>query len=245
MTYGIHLSWNNQAEGFPLPVMPSSIEISDGNKGQTYDVAQLGEINVIKNPKLTTYRFSSIFPSPNARRYFTDHGYVDPLAIAPILLSKPEYSEDARHDVNTNPYVHLLKKWMASKRPIRFVFTGDTFDLNVAASIESFEWKEIAGSGGDIEYTLTLQKYVFYAARRVVALDPGNGSPRLVRTAPARPNDRQPPKSYTMRAGDTLWKVAKTQLGDGARWREIQRLNGIADAQVKSLPIGKTLKLPT
>ncbi len=243
MTYGIWLSWNNQQEGFQLPVNPASIEISDGNKGQTYDVAELGEINVIKNPKLTTYQFSSIFPSPTARRYYAGNKFVDPLASGPIVSFVNFADVTPQVRVKTNPYVEYLTRWMESKRPIRFVFTGETFDINEAVSIEAFDWKEIAGSSGDIEFTLTLKKYVFYAAQHIT-VNQASGTQQIVKVAASRPDDRQPPKAYTMRAGDTLWKVAQTQLGDGARWREIQKINGITDAQIKALSVGKVLNLP-
>lgn len=225
--YGVWLSFDNQEEGFQMPVNPESLEIGDGSKGQTYDVAGLGEINVIKNPKLTTFKFNSIFP---AQRY--------PFVAASILFEPMNIN-----GVKTNAYVYYLAKWMESKRPIRFVFTGASFDINVVVSIESFDWKEIAGSGGDIEYTLNLKKYVFYAAQRV-KVDKTAATTKIQKVATPRANEKQPPKTYTLRAGDSLWKVAKTQLGNGDRWREIQKLNGITDAQLKKLPIGKVLKLP-
>jgi nucleoid-associated protein YgaU len=135
---------------------------------------------------------------------------------------------------------------MATKRPIRFVFTGDTFDINQAVSIESFEWKEAAGSSGDIEYTLTLKKYIFYAAKRVIVKAAATGGGNKIANADnPRADDREKPKTYTLRAGDTLWKVAKSVLGNGERWREIQKLNSLTDAQLKSLAVGKVLKLPT
>lgn len=39
-------------------------------------------------------------------------------------------------------------------------------------------------------------------------------------------------------------KIAKRELGDGSRWKEIQKLNGLTDAQLKTLKIGSVLKLP-
>jgi len=234
MAYGIWLSYNNQQEGFQLPVNPSSIEMSDGSKGQTYDIVELGEINVIKHPKLTTYRFSSIFP---AQRY--------PFVDVPLLQTLTSANESSVK-VKTNPYVDYITRWMATKRPIRFVFTGDTFDINAAVSIESFDWKESAGSSGDIEYSLTLRKYVFYAARRLtVRPAAAGGGQNLTNADNPRPDDRERPKTYTLRAGDTLWKVAKSVLGNGSRWKEIQKLNGLTDAQLKTLKVGKVLKLPT
>jgi len=218
--YGIWLSWNNQQQSFQLPVNPGSIEIGDGSNSTSYDIVGLGEINVIKSPKLTTYEFSSIFP---AQRY--------PFVTASKVFAPREY-------------VDMIKGWMATKRPIRFVFTGPSFDINEAVSIESFDWKEIAGGGGDIEYTLKLKKYVFYEARRVNVRTDQNGNQVLEKTSKPRSNERVTPKTYTLAPGENLWIVAKKTLGDGSKWREIQKLNGISDAQLRKLPVGTVLKLP-
>lgn len=222
MSYGIELSFNNKQELIELPVLPGAIEIGDGGKGKSYDIMKLGEINVIKDPKLSEYVFSSIFP---VQRY--------PFVVTDRLLGPVEY-------------VEFILKWRKTKRPIRFNFVGDTFEINTPVSIEDFKWKEVAGSGGDIEYSLKLKKYVFYSAQRVQVLQTQSTVPSqvLAKEAPPRPNDRQAARTYTMVAGDTLWKVAQSQLGKGSRWTEIQKLNSITDAQIKSLPIGKVLKLP-
>lgn len=220
MTYGIQLSFNNKQELIDLPVLPGAIEIGDGGKGKSYDIMTLGEINVIKDPKLSEYTFASIFP---VQRY--------PFVASDRLLGPAEY-------------VEFIIKWMKTKRPIRFNFVGDTFNINTPASIEGFQWKEVAGSGGDIEYSLKLKRYVFYSAQRVQVVQTAVAGAILSREAPARPDDRQPAQTYTLVSGDTLWKVARSKLGNGARWPEIQRLNNITDAQIKSLQIGMVLKLP-
>ncbi|MFU1798490.1 LysM peptidoglycan-binding domain-containing protein [Paenibacillus azoreducens] len=219
--YGVELSFNNKSEVLQLPINPSKIEVSESGQGNTYDVVGLGQVNVIKDRELTEYSFSGLFP---AQRYR-------------FLTTK-----DLLHPVE---YIKMIDKWMATKKPIRFIFTSDTYDINTPASIESFIWKEVAGSGGDIEYDIKLKKYVFYAAKKIVkqATSAGGKVQQKTKTA-ARPNDKQKPKTYTMVAGDTLWKVAKTKLGDGTRWKEIQKLNGIKDFELKKLPVGKVLKLP-
>ncbi|MGV4890422.1 peptidoglycan recognition protein family protein [Streptomyces viridosporus] len=48
--------------------------------------------------------------------------------------------------------------------------------------------------------------------------------------------------AYTVARGDTLWSIAATKLGDGARWREIASLNRLADAD--SITPGQKLTLP-
>lgn len=212
--YGIWLSYNNQEEGFPIPVLPASIEISDGIKSKKYDISGLGEINVLGGLQLTEYSFDSVFPK---QAYSYTHE----------KLYDPEF------------YVQRILKWMATKRPIRFVYVTHDTDINEAVSIEKFDWKESAGAPGDIEYSLKLRKYHFYAARKVELV---KGE---LQKKTSRANEKQTPASYTIAAGDTLIKIARRLLGDDSRWREIQKLNKLTDDQLKSLRIGQVLKLPT
>lgn len=46
---------------------------------------------------------------------------------------------------------------------------------------------------------------------------------------------------YTVKSGDTLWSIAKRFLGDGNRYREIQKLNGLKDTVIQA---GRVLKIP-
>jgi nucleoid-associated protein YgaU len=65
---------------------------------------------------------------------------------------------------------------------------------------------------------------------------------------PTAPNERSTarsetePRTHRIAKGDTLSRIAARYLGDATRWREIQRLNAIADPA--SLAEGATLKIP-
>lgn len=47
--------------------------------------------------------------------------------------------------------------------------------------------------------------------------------------------------SYTVQKGDTLWGIAVKKLGNGLRWPEIQKINGMKNTNIKP---GQVLKLP-
>jgi hypothetical protein len=247
--YEIYLSFNNGAEGWQIPINPESIEVREDGQGKTYDIigqgggtdeTRAGEINVIKSPRLKEVSFSSIFPALPADLSSPHH-----LVLSGVTHFEPMY------------YIRFIRKWMESKHPIRFKLIGYnsqltaqfakevTDDINFPASIESFEWKEVAGSPGDIEYTIKLKEYVFYSARRTLIGTLPNGETVLYQQPPDRPDERIRPETYTLKEGDNLPLIAMRFYNmDSSRHLDIQKLNGITDAQTKSLQPGLVIKLP-
>lgn len=236
--YGLFLSFNNQEEVFRFPVNPEKVEVKDNGESKSYTVAGLGEINAILHPKLTEISFNSFFPG---RVY-------------------PFVHRDAKGDLKLPiDYVNKIKEWMESGKPVRFVMTGlvpdplsgtdkgnvvrgmRTFGINMAASIESFDWNTASGSPEDIEFSITLKRYVFFGARKVV---PVKGKKAASVQKKKRPDDRKKPATYTVAKGDSMWSIAQKLLGSGSRHGEIQKLNGIKDHEVRKLAVGRVLKIP-
>ena len=74
---------------------------------------------------------------------------------------------------------------------------------------------------------------------------PGKVDPRGFTMASMRSRIAErlaPTITYTVRAGDTLWSIAASKLGDGNRWRDIAALNSLADPD--EIVPGQILKLP-
>ncbi|MFB6366205.1 peptidoglycan-binding protein LysM [Paenibacillus elgii] len=253
--YFIYLSFNNQAEGWRLPVNPESIEISEEGQGKTYNIVgkgggteetRAGEINVIQSPKLRTVSFSSFFPSKS-------HNY--PFIVQGITEFNKDYKSLSDGIHTPMKYVRDIRKWMETKHPIRFMYivrrkredgtlgAASDRDLNFPASIEKFEWKEVAGSPGDIEYSLSLKEYVFYSARSIPTVVGANGETALIQK-PERPKERVIPETYALVKDDCLVKVALKFFNNSSRARDIQKLNRIRNSQLRFLPIGMVLKLP-
>lgn len=59
-----------------------------------------------------------------------------------------------------------------------------------------------------------------------------------------KPDRPKQGKSYKVRDGDSLWKIAADQLGDGNRYIEVAKLNDDILSDEDSLTVGMTLKLP-
>ena len=58
-------------------------------------------------------------------------------------------------------YVKDIIRWMQTGRPVRLIFSSARYTVNMAVSIESFDWKETAGTVGDVQYDIKLKQYVF------------------------------------------------------------------------------------
>ncbi|MFS0841171.1 LysM peptidoglycan-binding domain-containing protein [Paenibacillus sp. 1P03SA] len=194
------LSYNNLEESFQLPVNPPSIKISGSHGFQDIEVDGLGEYTIIGDGKLKEVSISSFFP----RDY------------------NPVYCE---HSNIQDPwfYVETIQKWVATRRPIRLVITGTP--VNMAVTVRSFNVEaDRNGSVGDIYYELSLKEYVFIDfSRQLVKSETGNTV--QVSTAAKRPDPAQKPKSYKVKSGDNLWKIAQRIYGDGSKYKKIYDAN--------------------
>ena len=125
----------------------------------------------------------------------------------------------------------LLKRWQDSGDPVRLIVSGS--DVNDAFLIEDVT-ETLREGDGDVTLTLALREYKF--TRTAAVQTTGAAAQRIGRT-----DERVTPGTWTVKRGDTLWGIACTLYGDGTRWREIAKKNGVTDP--RRLPVGKVLTL--
>jgi nucleoid-associated protein YgaU len=185
----------NGKEKIQLPVNPESLSVTSPFGYTDIDVAQLGQVSIPGNRQLAEYSFSAFFPSIYNESYCE---YVS--------IPKP-------WDV-----VALLEKWRDNKTPIRFTVTGTP--INEEVSIREFNKDvEKAGSPGDIYYSITLKDYAVPTPKKTVTTN------TLTKSATTRSSSKSVPKTYTVKAGDSLSKIALKYYGKTDYWRKIYDKN--------------------
>ena len=218
------LKFDNGAEVLWLPVNPQSISVSSTHGYEDIEVGNLGEYTVIGNGRQREFTLSSFFPRDYNASY-CEH---------PRLKEPWEY-------------VEIIERWQRSKKPVRYIITGTP--INIAVTIRNFEYEERGGEPGDIYYTLDLKEYTFAkAAKKGGATVSGSGGatlPKLQSAASSRPNTRVVPKSYTVKSGDTLFKISASVYGNGNDWRKIYDKNKSAiGPNPNALKVGVKLVIP-
>jgi nucleoid-associated protein YgaU len=78
--------------------------------------------------------------------------------------------------------------------------------------------------------------------RRAATLPSPRAQPQGDPPGPGRPV--APERTVVVGEGETLYGIAVKELGDGSRWREIARKNGIPEGQEGAVQAGRRLQLP-
>lgn len=206
-----------------FPVNPESLSVSSPFGYDDIPVSQLGEITNIGWRGLREITFSSFWPKHYDPTYCNYSGFMDPI-----------------------DFIVKLESFRASRVPARFIVTGIP-GMNLEVTIRDFQYEvEKFGSPGDVYFTITLKEWrdvdvrVLDLTKKSVKMTVGRSlSPKAKQRATNKP------KSYTVKSGDSLWKIAKVVYGNGDDWRKIYEANKKAiGTNPNNLKAGQKLVIP-
>lgn len=201
-----------------LPVTPAEMETKTGNQNKTAYILNFGEMNLAKKPGLQEIRFTVLLPGRRYSFVQTEDGF-----------HEPEY------------FLNYFKEYKAAAKPVQLILfrrLSDGTQLfcgNMEVLLEEYTVTEKGGEQGDFWVELHWKEWKEAKSIRYSIKDNTMVEQGQQRQA------KQPAAAYTVQKGDCLWSIAKKQLGDGERYKEIARKNGIANPN-RIYP-GQVLKL--
>ena len=205
-----------------LPVTPAEIEMKTGNRNKAVYILNFGEMNLAKKPGLQEIRFTALLPGRRYSFVQTEDGF-----------HEPEY------------FLNCFKEYKATAKPIQLILfrrLADGTQLfcgNMDVLLEDYTVTEKGGEQGDFWVEMCWKEWKTAKSIRY-SVKGQNGGNVLVEQGKER-QAKTPAVTYTVKKGDCLWNIAKKQLGDGTKYKEIAQKNGISDPN-RIYP-GQVLKL--
>ena len=187
-----------------MPVAPGALKMKIKNQNETVSLVSEGELNILKSPGLTELSFTLLLPrAPYAFALYED-GFKPP-----------------------DHFLALFEKLKTERRAFDFTVlrrldsgAEALSETNMKCALEDYTVSESAEDGMDFSVDVTLRQYVPYGVKTLVVKNN-----EATETTDRDAGGKEKTERYTVRDGDTRWDIARTELGDGTRWKEIYQLN--------------------
>lgn len=200
-------------DGVQLPIAPSKLNTKIKNQNKAIKLINDGEVNILKTAGLTEVTFDARLPQV---RY--------PFAVYPNGFRSADF------------FLNKLETLKQSGEPFQFVVSRMSqggkllFDTNLRVSIEDYDIEENAAEGLDVIVSIKLKQYKYFGKKTpIIKTTP---TKTTVSVANKRTETKPAPKTYTVKSGDTLWKICQKELGNGSKYSDIATLNGLANANL-------------
>ena len=205
--------------GVQMPT-PAKLTVKIKNKNKTLILLNEGEINFLRTPGLTEIVVPFVFPMLTGR--------------------SPDY------------YLGTLERLKTSKEPTQFILVrcspdGRTlYDTNMRVSVEDYNIVEDATKGLDVAVDVNLKQWRPYGTKTATVEPPAEPSqPPTVTVEKERDASTAPTaKTYTVKAGDSLWAIAAKYYGKGAEYSKIASANTDKISNPNLIYPGQVLTLP-
>ena len=206
------MAYDFYLDGVQLPIAPPKLEVKVTNKNKTVDLINTGEVNILKKEGLSEISFEAEFTHnklPFYRGAFRD---------VQFFLSKLELLK-----TDCKPFQFIVSRELGNKV---------LFNTNIKVSLEEYAISEDAENGSDTKVAIKLKQYRDYSTKKLVPATPektnyGRTPTPVMKPKEFRPDSSNKPngKTYTVKAGDSLWSICQKQLGNGSLYKKVYELN--------------------
>lgn len=222
------MAYKMYIDGALMPITPSKVKVKINNQNKTLTLISGEEINILKEAKLTDVSFDVVLPQ--VPYPFTNGG-----------AQSADY------------YLSLFERLKQSKTPFQWILNRSRpdgvalFYSNLTVGLEDYQITDDAKEGFDLTVSVKLKQYRAFGTKTVQI------TPSSAPSQPATATVQEPPRettsapkaaNYTVKSGDCLWNIAKKQLGDGSRWKEIYELNKDKIKNPNLIYSGQSLTMP-
>lgn len=214
-----------------LPIAPKKLQLKVKNQNKTYTLINQGEVNVLKKPGLTEIEFEALLPN----------------VIYPFsLYDKGDFQQ-------ADYYLGKLEDLKTEKKKFQFIVSrklpnGDVlFNTNIKCSLEDYSIVEDAKEYGmDVMVKIKLKQSTDFKVKTCKVKKKEKSKKKKVKTKKKRSTNKNTSKAktYTVKKGDCLWKIAKKFYGDGSKYTVIYKANKKKIKNENLIYAGQKLTIP-
>lgn len=178
MEIGFFFKYDNLA--VQLPVNPPEIKIGYVGNEKSEEIVQLGNINILKDRKLTSIKIESFFPKNQWFSAIRTNG----------KFKEPDFYKD------------FFLKIMEDKKPCRLMITG--INVNMLVSITKFSYTHKAEDSEDAWFELEVTEYRPYSVLVVATAKASDTDNPIVQATPSKTTPERPATVITIGSAVTL-----------------------------------------
>ncbi len=210
-----------------LPLPPEKIPIKYSGKNKTATLINGEEINMVRPPGLAEIDLDIVIPQMNYPSAVWD-GSID----------------------SAEDFLERLKGLKESGSSFEFIVIRDGpgrkifYDTNMDVTLEDYKVSDDVKEGLDLVVSISMKEYKSYGTKIMNFVIEEKQAVQTSESEPERQGTPPAAKAYAVVKGDSLWAIAKKQLGDGSRWQEIYSLNKDKISNPNLIYPGQVFSLP-